>query len=121
MLQFQAVTHEPAAYLANDCDPSFHALAVPDIETLIAGLPLLRRRVREKQYLFRTGQRRQSLFFIHAGCFKTCTISEDGREKITGFRLRGDLLGLDALDMPSYTYCSITRPDWKRWVSAPAP
>lgn len=72
------------------------------MESLVEGLPLQRRRLRTKQYLFRAGQRRQSLFLIHAGFFKTCVLSEDGREKITGFRLRGDLLGLDSLDMATY-------------------
>ncbi|HEY0662224.1 MAG TPA: helix-turn-helix domain-containing protein, partial [Lysobacter sp.] len=61
-----------------------------------------RRRLRRKQTLFRSGQPCHSLFLIHAGFFKTCLISADGREKITGFRMRGDLLGIDALDMPTY-------------------
>lgn len=73
------------------------------LEALLERWPFQRRTVRAKQYVFRAGQPRQSLFLIHAGFYKTCLISEDGREKITGFRMRGDLLGLDALDMPSYT------------------
>jgi CRP/FNR family transcriptional regulator len=72
------------------------------LEALVQGLPLQRRRVRAKQYVFRAGQPRHALHLIHAGIFKTSVLSEDGREKITGFRLRGDLLGLDALDMPTY-------------------
>lgn len=76
--------------------------AAPGLESLMQGLPLRRRRLRAKEYVFRAGQARQSLFLVHAGCFKTCVLSEDGREKITGFRLRGDLLGLDALGMPGY-------------------
>lgn len=72
------------------------------LEALVADLPLLRRRLRAKQHVFRAGQHRSSLFLVHAGCFKTCVLSEDGREKITGFRLRGELLGMDSLDMPSY-------------------
>lgn len=73
-----------------------------DLEALLESWPFQRRIVRAKQYVFRAGQPRQSLFLVHAGCFKTCLLAEDGREKITGFRLRGDLLGLDALDMPTY-------------------
>lgn len=72
------------------------------LEALLARWPFQRRIVRAKQYVFRAGQPRQSLFLVHAGFFKTCLVTEDGREKITGFRLRGDLLGLDALDMPTY-------------------
>jgi len=88
--------------------PALQGLAALGIATLVADLPLQRRRVRAKQYVFRAGERRQSLFLIHAGCFKTCVLSEDGREKITSFRLRGDLLGLDALDMPSYACDAIS-------------
>ncbi len=73
------------------------------LEALLERFPFQHRAVRARQYVFRAGQPRQSLFLIHAGFFKTCLISEDGREKITGFRMRGDLLGLDALDMPAYT------------------
>ena len=76
--------------------------ALSTLEALVRGLPLQRRRLRAKQYVFRAGQPRHALHLIHAGVFKTSVISEDGREKITGFRLRGELLGLDALDMSTY-------------------
>jgi CRP/FNR family transcriptional regulator len=88
--------------------PAAQGCAALGIASLVAGLPLQRRRMRARQYLFRAGERRQSLYLIHAGCFKTCVISHDGREKITGFRLRGDLLGMDALDMPSYACNAIS-------------
>lgn len=78
------------------------AAGKPDLEAMLGQWPLQRRSVRAKQSLFRAGQPRQSLYYVHAGCFKTCLVSEDGREKITGFRMRGDLLGLDALDMATY-------------------
>lgn len=92
------------ASLSAEADPRLEAapgMQAPGLEALLQGLPLLRRRLRAKQYLFRAGQPRKSLFMIYAGTFKTCVLSEDGREKITGFRMRGDVLGLDALDMGS--------------------
>lgn len=92
----------PLAEFEGDQELARQGFPAPGIAALVAGLPLQRRRVRAKQYVFRAGERRQSLFLIHAGCFKTCVISHDGREKITGFRLPGDLLGMDALDMPRY-------------------
>ncbi|HTD29311.1 MAG TPA: helix-turn-helix domain-containing protein, partial [Xanthomonadaceae bacterium] len=70
--------------------------------SLLQAWPLQRRRVRVGQYVFRTGQPRKSLHLIHAGYFKTCVLSEDGREKITGFRMHGDVLGIDALDLTTY-------------------
>lgn len=75
----------------------------PSLSTLVRDLPLRRRILRSKEHVFRCGQPRHALYLIHAGIFKTSILSEDGREKITGFRLRGDLLGLDSLDMARYT------------------
>lgn len=109
MLHSQVSVAESLCFVGDEGpSPCPRRLAAPGIESLVAGLPLQRRRLRAKQYVFRTGQHRQSLFLIHAGCFKTCVLSEDGREKITGFRLRGDLLGMDALDLPSYACDAIS-------------
>jgi CRP/FNR family transcriptional regulator len=75
------------------------ASQLPGLSALVRDLPLQRRSLRCKEYVFRAGQPRHALHLVHAGIFKTTILSDDGREKITGFRLRGDLLGLDALDM----------------------
>lgn len=93
-----AVAHEPVDEAA--CPGSLPAM--PGMERLLATMPLRRRRLKAREYLFRAGEPRHALHLIHAGFFKTSIASEDGREKITGFRLRGDLLGLDALDMPTH-------------------
>jgi CRP/FNR family transcriptional regulator len=84
--------------------PPLPGMAMADLglEGLLEGIPLRRRCLRKKQYLFRAGQPRHSLFLIHSGVFRTSVLSPDGREKITGFRMRGDLLGMDALGMPTY-------------------
>jgi len=84
-------------------------------ELLRRGWPLQRRRVRAKQHVFRAGQPRTALYLVHAGCFKTALVSEDGREKITGFRLRGDLLGLDALDMSAYACDAVALDTGELW------
>lgn len=106
MLDLRTPAEELAPYAGMEtlhfAPSSVHAISPPTLEALVQGLPLQRRRLRAKQYVFRAGQPRQSLFLVHAGFFKTCVLSEDGREKITGFRMRGDLLGMDALDMASY-------------------
>jgi len=81
---------------------SLRAAAPVGLEALLRGLPLRRRLVKPKQQLFRAGQPRHALYLVHSGVFKTSVATVDGREKITGFRLRGDLLGLDSLDMPTY-------------------
>lgn len=69
---------------------------------LIGELPLKRRVVQPRQYVFEAGQPRQALLLVHAGCVKTTVTSADGREQITSFRMRGDVLGLDSLDLSTY-------------------
>ena len=116
MLELQPPIAEPACVAGDECaPPALRRLSATGIESLVAGLPLQRRRVRAKQYVFRTGQPRHSLFLVHAGFFKTCVLSEDGREKITGFRLRGDLLGMDALDLPSYACDAVSLDIGELW------
>jgi CRP/FNR family transcriptional regulator len=66
-------------------------------EEMVRGLTLRRRILRAKQHVFRAGQKQHALYLVHSGIFKTCLVTPDGREKVTGFRLRGDLLGLDSL------------------------
>lgn len=85
------------------------------LEQLLQDWPLQRRRVHAKQYVFRAGQPRQALYLVHAGFFKTALVSDDGREKITGFRMRGDLLGLDALDQHVYTCDAVALDTGELW------
>lgn len=86
-----------------------------ELESLLQGLPVQRRRLQRKRTLFRAGQPCHSLFLIHAGLFKTCVLSEDGREKITGFHLRGDMLGIDSIDMPTYACDAVALDTCEVW------
>lgn len=47
--------------------------------------------------LFVSGDSADNLYLVRAGCIKTYTVDEDGNERIRGFHLPGDLIGLDAL------------------------
>jgi len=47
--------------------------------------------------LFSLGDAQRGLYSVRAGCIKTYTIDADGNERIRGFHLPGDLIGLDAL------------------------
>ena len=117
MLQARESNHESSS----DCPigmthSSVGAWTAPrDIEELLRGVPLHRRTLRAKEYVFRAGQPRRSLFLVHAGFFKTCVTSIDGREKITGFRMRGDMLGLDSLGMDAYTCDAIALDTGEVW------
>ena len=83
---------QPAAWTSESFAAGF------DVAWLRAFEPR-RRVVKAKAQVFRAGQAAGSVFLINSGVFKTSIASADGREKITGFRMRGDLLGLCSLGM----------------------
>jgi CRP/FNR family transcriptional regulator len=56
-----------------------------------------RRKVARGTNLFRIGDPFQNLYAVRLGHFKTCQISQDGVEQITGFQMAGELLGMDAI------------------------
>jgi len=102
MLSTASTSRAPPEGRAFDALIPIHCALLPRLETLLCEGPVQRRHIRRKQPLFRTGQRCYALYLIHAGFFKNCVLSEDGREKITGFHLRGDLLGCDSFGLPNY-------------------
>jgi CRP/FNR family transcriptional regulator len=54
------------------------------------------------EYLFSQGDRLTSLYAVRSGSFKTYSLGEDGSEKILGFHLPGELLGLAGLGHGEY-------------------
>ncbi|HXF65138.1 MAG TPA: fumarate/nitrate reduction transcriptional regulator Fnr [Burkholderiales bacterium] len=56
-----------------------------------------RRRVARGAPLYHGGDRFESLYAVRSGSFKTVCVSRQGEEKVTGFYLPGELLGLDAI------------------------
>jgi len=56
-----------------------------------------RRKVARGANLFRIGDGFQNLYAIRLGHFKTCQVSQEGVEQITGFQMAGELLGMDAI------------------------
>ncbi|MBC7955539.1 MAG: fumarate/nitrate reduction transcriptional regulator Fnr [Cytophagales bacterium] len=63
------------------------------LDTLVS----TRRSVARGDLLFRSGDAFQSLYAVRTGFFKTCVLSEDGRDQVTGFQMAGELLGLDGI------------------------
>jgi CRP/FNR family transcriptional regulator len=47
--------------------------------------------------LYRSGDRMRALYTVRGGCIKTFTVDAEGNERIRGFYLPGDVVGLDAL------------------------
>lgn len=57
-----------------------------------------RRPVKRGDYLFRSGDKFNSIYAVRSGSIKTYAPTNDGQEQITGFHLAGELLGLDAIN-----------------------
>lgn len=81
-------------------------------------LLLPRRRSRRRQRLYRAGQAARSVFLVHSGIYKTTLLSVDGRERVTGFHLRGDVIGGEALGEPVYR-CDATALDTGELIEVP--
>lgn len=56
-----------------------------------------RRRVKQGERLYSSGDSFVSLYAIRVGFFKTCVSSEDGREQVTGFQMAGEIIGMDGI------------------------
>jgi CRP/FNR family transcriptional regulator len=67
-------------------------------------LAATKRKVARGAVLYREGDAFEYLYAVHSGAFKTLGVSRHGEEKITGFHLAGELLGLDAISSGRYSY-----------------
>lgn len=56
-----------------------------------------RRPMSRGECLYHAGAPFRSVYVVRTGSIKTYTIDEEGREQITGFRMPGELIGLDAV------------------------
>jgi len=62
-----------------------------------------RRPVRRGEHLFKVGDPFASIYAVRSGSIKTYTPTADGEERVTGFHLPGELLGLGAIHTNSHT------------------
>jgi CRP/FNR family transcriptional regulator, anaerobic regulatory protein len=69
----------------------------PDEMQKLDKLVATRKRVKNGGQLFSSGDPFTTLYAIRTGYFKTCIISEDGREQVTGFQMAGEIIGLDGI------------------------
>jgi len=72
-------------------------LAGLNLDELSAHVPLTLRKIAAGQHLYRAGQPFQALYLVNSGFIKTSLIAEDGREQVTGFRMRGDLVAVESI------------------------
>ena len=62
------------------------------------------------EHVFRQGDPFVSVAAVRSGCFKSYVIDEDGTERVLGFHLPGELLGLDAI-YPRKHVCDVVALD----------
>lgn len=70
-----------------------------------------RRRVARGASLYHNGDGFDSLYAVRSGAFKTVGVSRQGEEKITGFHLPGELLGLEAISSGRHGYSAVALED----------
>jgi CRP/FNR family transcriptional regulator len=55
------------------------------------------------EHLFRAGDEFHAVATVRAGCFKSYVIESDGQERVLGFYLPGEIIGLEAIHSGSHT------------------
>lgn len=99
----------------------FALLPEVDMEELRRVLPITRRKLRPRQHLYHAGQPFTALYLVHAGFIKTCNVSEEGREQVTGFRMRGDLVGVESIGLACHLDDALALENSEVWeLSYPA-
>lgn len=86
-----------------------------DIEQLAGHVQVVRRKLVAGQYAYRAGQPFHAIFLVNAGFLKSCELSEDGRERVTGFRMRGDLVGVESIGLSQYSCDVLALDDSEIW------
>jgi len=66
------------------------------------------RRVNSGSHLFRMSDPFKSIFTVLSGCIKVYRLDTEGQEQIVGFRMPGDLVGIDAIGTAAYSTSAVT-------------
>ena len=70
-----------------------------------------RRKIKRGGTLFCNGEAFTSLYAIRTGFFKTCVVTEDGRDQVTGFQMAGEVIGLDGIVHDRHTCDAVALED----------
>jgi CRP/FNR family transcriptional regulator len=74
-------------------------------------LTMMKRRIARGASLYRGGDQFDALYAVRSGAFKTSGVSSNGEEKITGFYLSGEVMGLDAINNDRHDYSATALED----------
>jgi len=86
-----------------------------NIESLRQHVPVRRCKHVAGQGIYHVGQPFQAIYLVHAGSYKTCELADDGREQVTGFRMRGELIGVESIGLKTYSCDVIALEDSEAW------
>ena len=70
-----------------------------------------KRRVVRGASIYHGGEAFESIYAVRSGAFKTIGISRQGDEKVTGFYLPGEMLGLEAISSGRHDYSAVALED----------
>jgi CRP/FNR family transcriptional regulator len=73
-----------------------------ELDRLCRHVQVIRRRLARRQHLYRAGQPFRSVFLVHAGFLKVVQPDHAGPDHVTGFRMRGELVGVESIGMPAH-------------------
>jgi len=73
-----------------------------DIETIREHVPVRRCKHAARHSVYHAGQPFRAIYLVHAGSYKVCELAADGREQVSGFRMRGDLIGVESIGLKTY-------------------
>ena len=62
----------------------------------------IRNRLQKGESVFHAGDHFRSLFVIRSGSCKTVSLSEDGHEQVSGYHMRGEIIGTDGIGTDSH-------------------
>ncbi len=80
-----------------------------------------KRRIARGAALYRSGDVFDTLYAVRSGAFKSVGVSLHGDEKVTGFHLPGEILGLDAINGGRHDYDAVALEDSEVCVIPYAP
>jgi CRP/FNR family transcriptional regulator len=86
-----------------------------ELAALIAKLMPGKRRVRQGDWLFRSGTPFHNLYVVRAGMFKSMLLDSEGREQVTGFHMTGDVLGMDGIESETCQSNAVALEDSEVW------
>ena len=116
VLSLVSRTGAPSRTAAN-CAGCFHrsaclaAVAAGSEQGTPEQLVSIRRKLARGAVLYRAGDRFEALYAVHSGGFKTVGRLTHGEEKITGFFLPGELIGLEGIDSTQHGYEAVALED----------